>query len=168
MSTIRAASLGLALLLNACSSSTPPPAKPAEPARPAAPRGPTKTDFEDIAKKLMARCVSGGWIERWRSEHEDVDVAKPKIYLEGFDDQTGHNLDPTYLMSVLEKRMRLSGVYDLVPDAKAADFVAHGKLLRLAERTGGSRVSVYTAILNLQPASGSAAASCEATVQGEL
>ncbi|MBI2375253.1 MAG: hypothetical protein HYV07_14760 [Deltaproteobacteria bacterium] len=167
MKLMRFSSTALAICLAACGSAPRPKPPAPPPARSTAPSAPTKTDFEEIAKKLMARCVSGGWIERWRSEG-DVDAAKPKVFLEGFDDQTGQGLDPTYLMSVLEKRMRLSGVYELVPSADGADFVAHGKILRLAERAGAGRISVYTAVLGFKPASGAAAASCEATVQGEL
>ena len=165
-------SLVLSALLAACSSSkqaTPPPPPPAH-ARPAPPSGPTRTDFNDIAKELVKKCVGGGWISRWRSEHEDVDVAKPKIHLVEFEDKTGQDLDPSYLVSVLEKRMRMSGVFDMVPSSDASDFVGRGKLLRLAERTPkGKRFSVYTVTLELlEPQSDRIAYSCEATVQGEL
>jgi PBP1b-binding outer membrane lipoprotein LpoB len=153
-----------------CSAKTPPP-RPVvkKQARPAPPPGPTRTDFKTIAKKLMKRCVAGGWIERWRSTAPDVDVAKPRIQLLGFEDKTGQDLDPTYLMSVLERRMRMSGVYDLVTEGGKKDFDARGRLLRMSERTKTGKTSVYTAILEIiAPADGKVAYSCEATVRGEI
>jgi hypothetical protein len=158
------------LMFLACSSSKtaerPPPPPPA---RPAPPSGPTRTDFQTIAKTLVKECVAGGWISRWRSDHENVDVAKPKIYLADFEDKTGQGLDPTYLHSVLEKKMRTSGVFDMVTAAEGSDFVGRGRLLRLAERASGKRFSVYTVTLDLlRPDSSEVAYSCEATVQGEL
>lgn len=157
----------------ACSSSTPPPvAEPAptpraEPKVPA-PTGPTRTDFQTIAKKLLQQCVVGGWISKWRSTAKDVDQARPKIQLRGFEDKTGQGLDPEYLNGELEKRMRTSGVFDIVNDAP--DFFGQGKLMRLAERNArGDRVSVYTATLSLiDPTTNNVAYSCEATVQGEM
>jgi hypothetical protein len=135
-----------------------------------APSGPTRTDFKEIAQKLLARCVAGGWISEWRSRQPDVDVAKPKVHLRDFEDKTGQKLDPTYLNSTLAQRMRLSGVYELVDGDDAADFIGRGQLLRLAERGGsGERFSVYTAVLNLvDPKTQKTAYSCEATVKGEL
>jgi hypothetical protein len=164
--------LVLTALVLGCSSSkqaAPPPPPPAA-ARPAPPSGPTRTDFKDIAKTLVKQCVGGGWIDKWRSTHEDVDVAKPKIHLAEFEDKTGQDLDPTYLMSVLEKRMRMSGVFEMVPGPEGSDFIGRGRLLRLSERTPkGKRFSVYTVTLELlEPASDRIAYSCEATVQGEL
>jgi len=165
--------LVLSALLLACSTSkqaSAPPPPPPKAARPAPPSGPTRTDFQDIAKELVKKCVGGGWISRWRSEHEDIDVAKPKIHLAEFEDKTGQDLDPTYLQSVLEKRMRMSGVFEMVPSADAPDFIGRGRLLRLSERTPkGKRFSVYTVTLELsEPSSDRIAYSCEATVQGEL
>lgn len=118
----------------------------------------------------MARCVAGGWINEWRSKHEDIDVARPKIKLTEFEDRTEQDLDSTYLHRTLEQRMRLSGVYDIVADEGDADFLAKGKLLRLAERTrSGDRISVYTAILDLtDPKSGKVVYTCETTVRGEM
>jgi|GEM_PF-2299325 len=156
---------------SACASPPPPPpAPPPAPARPAPPAGPTRTDFKQISKKLMARCVAGGWINEWRSKHEDVDVARPKVKLTQFEDRTEQDLDSTYLHRTLEQRMRLSGVYDIVADEADADFLAKGKLLRLAERTrSGDRISVYTAILDLtDPKSGKVVYTCETTVRGEM
>ncbi len=123
-----------------------------------------------MAKTLVKQCVAGGWISRWRSEQPDVDVAKPKIHLAEFEDKTGQDLDSTYLQSVLEKRMRMSGVFDMVPDDQGSDFIGRGRLLRLAERSPrGKRFSVYTVTLELiDPGSDRIAYSCEATVQGEL
>lgn len=154
----------------ACSGKTPPPARPAPvDTRPPPPSGPTRTDFKTIAKKLMARCVAGGWIDTWRASAPDVDVAKPRIFVAEFEDKTDQDLDPSYLRTVLEKRMRLSGVYELVTESAERDFTGRGRLLRLAERVGGKRVSVYTATLDmLDPNSGAVAYSCEATVRGEL
>jgi hypothetical protein len=131
------------LMFLACSSSKtaerPPPPPPA---RPAPPSGPTRTDFQTIAKTLVKECVAGGWISRWRSDHENVDVAKPKIYLADF---------------------------EMVTAAEGSDFVGRGRLLRLAERASGKRFSVYTVTLDLlRPDSSEVAYSCEATVQGEL
>lgn len=99
-----------------------------------------------------------------------MDVAKPKIHLADFEDRTGQDLDPTYLQSVLEKRMRISGVFDMVPSSEGSDFIGRGRLLRLAERgKGGKRFSVYTVTLDLvSPTDDQVAYSCEATVQGEL
>ena len=88
----------------------PPPREPPPPARPAPPAGPTRTDFATIAKKLVSRCVAGGWINEWRSKQPDVDVAKPKMHLRDFEDKTGQNLYPTYLNTTSEPKMRLSGV----------------------------------------------------------
>jgi len=137
--------------------------------RPAPPPGPTRTDFKTIAKKLMKRCVAGGWIERWRASAPDVDVAKPRIHLLGFEDKTGQELDQTYLMSVLERRMRMSGVYDLVTAGTDKDFDARGRLLKMSERTKSGKVSVYTAILEIiSPKDGNITYSCEATVRGEM
>lgn len=160
----------LALAAAACGGSTPPPPRTeAPPAGPPPPSGPTRTDFHTIARKLVGRCVSGGWIERWRSTHENPDVAKPRVFLEGVENDTGQALEADYLRSVLEQRMRLSGVYDMVADPSDADFVARGRLKRLAERVGGRRVSVYTAILELEStATGKRAHQCEATVEGEM
>jgi hypothetical protein len=164
--------LVLTALVLGCSSSkqattTPPPPPPS---RPAPPSGPTRTDFQDIAKTLVKQCVGGGWIDKWRSTHEDIDVAKPKIHLSEFEDKTGQDLDPTYLMSVLEKRMRMSGVFEMMSGPDGSDFIGRGRLLRLSERTPkGKRFSVYTVTLELlEPASDRVAYSCEATVQGEL
>ncbi len=170
---MKATSLALAVCCalgtSACSSNTPPPAKPTVRRNPP-PSGPTRTDFRTIAKKLLGRCVGGGWIHRWRSTHADAEIAKPRIYLSDFSDQTKQDLDPSYLNSVLEKRMRMSGVYEMVSDEDAAHFLGKGKLLRMAERTrSGSRISVYTAVLDLvDPKSGKIAYSCEATVRGEM
>lgn len=158
-----------ALLLTAACASAPPPPPPPPAPPPAAPAGPTRTDFETISKKLLSRCVAGGWINEWRSTHADVDVARPKVFLDAFEDRTKQDLDPVYLQRVLAQRMRLSGVYDMVPDAEGADFVGRGKLLRMAERHRGERISVYTAVLDLvDPASGTVAYTCEATVRGEM
>lgn len=153
--------------LAACGGSTPPP-RPAPPVS-TAPAGPTKTDFATIARKLVGRCAMGGWIERWRSEHEDPNVAKPRVMLMAFRDETGQELDADYLRSTLEQRMRLSGVYTMVSDATEADFVARGQLKRLAERVSGRRVSVYTALLELESReTGRRIHQCEATVRGEM
>ena len=151
----------------ACGGSTPEPeiAPPVS----TAPAGPTRTDFETIAKKLVGRCAMGGWIERWRSTHEDVSVAKPKVFLEKFADETDQDLDSDYLTSKLEHRMRLSGVYEMVGDPSEADFVALGRLKRLAERTRTGRISVYTALLELENVqTGKRAHTCDATVRGEM
>ena len=161
----------LALVLAACGGSTKaaPPPPPAPVARPAPPQGPTRTDFDTIAKRLMKRCVAGGWINEWRSEQPDIDTPRPKIHVRDFEDKTEQDLDPSYLNSVLEKRMRLSGVYDLVSNDEDADFIGRGVLMRLAERRGSERFSVYTAILNLvEPSTGDVKYSCEATVRGEM
>jgi hypothetical protein len=149
--------------------SAPPPPKPVE-ARPPPPEGPTRTDFKTIAQKLVSRCVAGGWIHKWRSTNEDPLAAKPKIYLRDFDDQTKQDLDPQYLTSELERKMRQSGVFEMVSEDGGYDFIGRGKLLRLAERTGkGDRVSVYTAVLELiDPSSSKVAYSCEATVKGDM
>lgn len=162
-----------AFALAACGS-TPKPTSSTDqappPARSDAPEGPTRTDFQTIAKKLVQRCVAGGWIHRWRAEQPNVDAAaKPRIYLEGFEDKTDKGLDPSYLHSQLESRMRKSGVYEMVSGGGEHDFIARGRLLRLAERSGRTRVSVYTAVLDLvDPKSGKIAYNCEATVEGEL
>lgn len=160
----------LAAFAAGCSSSkaAPPPAAPKP--RSTAPQGPTRTDFQEIAKKLVSRCVAGGWINEWRSKHENVDVARPKVHLQAFEDKTGQDLDPSYLNGVLEQRMRLSGVYDMVADDQTADFVGQGSLLRMAERSSrGDRVSVYTAMLKLvDPRDAKVAYTCEATVRGEM
>jgi len=161
--------LFLAAMGLACASAPPPP--PAAKPKPAstAPRGPTKTDFATIANKLVQGCVAGGWIERWRADQPDVDVAKPRIHLREFEDKTGQSLDPTYLMSVLERKMRMSGVYEMVTEGDAHDFIGRGRLLRLAERAGGDRVSVYTVTLEMvDPKSSRIAYSCEASVKGEM
>lgn len=156
----------------ACSGDkTPPPAQPVEapPPKPPPPSGPTRTDFKTIAKRLVQRCVGGGWIDEWRAGSADPDVAKPKIFLEGFEDRTKKDLDPSYLASVLSQRLRLSGVFDMRPDGAAVDFVGRGRLLRMSERVGSERISVYTAVLDLvDPKSDRVAYSCEATVRGEL
>lgn len=150
----------------ACGGSTPPP-QVADRLPP--PSGPTRTDFKTIAKKLVARCVSGGWIERWRSTHDDPDVAKPRVYLASFADETGQDLDSGYLRTTLEQRMRLSGIYEMVARPDIADFVAQGTLRRLAERTRGDRISIYTATIELEDAkSRRRAHQCEASVQGEM
>ena len=111
----------------------------------------------------------GGWVERWRSAAEDPDVAKPRVHLEAFEDETGQDLDGDYLHSVLEQRMRLSGVYDVVGQASEADFRARGQIKRLEERVGGRRIPVYVAMLELsEMATGRDAHRCEAAVQGEI
>lgn len=157
------------LIATACASSPPPPPPPPPAPPPAAPAGPTRTDFKTIAKKLMARCVAGGWINEWRASNPDVDAARPKVQLASFEDKTDQELDQTYLHRTLEQRMRLSGVYDMVNEASEADFVARGKLLRMAERMGGERISVYTAVLDLVDTKSSKVAyTCEATVRGEM
>jgi PBP1b-binding outer membrane lipoprotein LpoB len=156
----------------ACSSSTPPPRvvqeKPAE-RRDTSPKGPTRTDFNTIAQKLVGKCIAGGWIAKWRSTAEDIDQAKPRIYLRPFEDKTNQNLDPLYLNQTLEKRMRTSGVFDMVAEGAETDFYGRGILHLLAERTGGERISVYTATLELiDPKTEKIAYSCEATVKGEM
>lgn len=163
--------LAVGLTIAACSSSTPPPQPAAEsvdPSSPPPPAGPTRTDVKQIAKELVAKCVAGGWISKWRSTHENVEVARPKIELVGFEDKTGQSIDTTYMTSELERRMSTSGVFEMVTEAP--DFTAHGKLLRLAERgKGGARISVYTAVLDLHdPNTNKRAYGCEATVEGEL
>ncbi len=141
----------------------------APPPEPPLPAGPTRTDFKVIARKLVQRCVGGGWIDEWRAASPDPDVARPKIHLEGFENKTKHELDPTYLASVLGQRMRLSGVFDMRPDAAEVDFVGRGRMHRMAEQLGADRVSVYTAVLDLvDPKTNRVAYSCEATVRGEL
>lgn len=170
--------LGLALAvgvgLGACST-TPPPPPAAPPPDPVArapspiPTGPTRTDFKTIAKKLMSRCVRGGWINAWRAEQPDVDVARPKIRLLPFEDRTSQDLDPTYLNTILAQRMRLSGAFDLAGDNVEPDFLGKGTLLRLAEGNATDRYAVYIATLELQnPKSGRVVHACEATVKGEL
>jgi hypothetical protein len=161
----------LSLLGAACGGSTPPPKKEPAPVstRPAPPEGPTRTDFKTIADKLVGRCIGGGWISKWRSTQKDIDVARPRIFLKGFEDKTDKNLDPTYLVTELERRMRMSGAFDMVPEGAPTDFIAQGKILRLAERAGKGRISVYTATLELlDPTTNQRAYDCEATIQGEL
>jgi len=170
MKTLCISAAALMAMSVGCSSKTPAP-KPAikKPVRPPPPTGPTRTDFKTIAKKLMQRCVAGGWIEKWRSTAPDVDVAKPRIQLVGFEDKTGQDLDPTYLLSVLERRMRMSGVYEMVAAGGERDFDAKGRLLRMSERTRTGKVSVYTASLDIiSPKDGKIAYSCEASVKGEM
>lgn len=156
-----------------CGGSTPPPrtepdSKPVE-RRQKPPEGPTRTDWKTIAQKLVQKCIAGGWIAKWRSTNEDIDQAKPRILLQPFEDKTGQNLDPEYLNTELEKRMRTSGVFDIVPDTGDPNFYGRGKLLRLAERSGGERITVYTATLELiDPRTEKIAYSCEATVKGEM
>lgn len=146
-----------------------PPAPVVQPAVPAPPQGPTRTSFKAIAKKLTQRCIGGGWISSWRSEHEDVDVARPKVYLEPVEDRTEMNLDPTYLKQTLAHRMQLSRVFEIVADAKDADFIGKPSLLRLAEEGRHGRISVYTATLQLKnAATQDVVHSCEASVRGEL
>jgi len=165
-------SLALAsILLGACSSTpkgaaAPPAAEPAKVSD--APAGPTRTDVKQIAKELTQKCIAGGWISKWRSTNEDPVAARPKIELQDFEDKTGQNIDTTYMNSELERRMARSNVFEIVKEG--ADFVAHGKLLRLAERgKGGARISVYTAVLDLyDPETNKRAYGCEATVEGEL
>ncbi len=153
----------------ACKSAPPPPPPEPPPPPPVTPPGPTKTDFETISKKLMARCVSGGWIDEWRSKQPDVTVAKPRVFLAEFEDRTEQGLDQTYLRTTLHKRMKLSGVYEMVAEGEAVDFLAKGKLLKMAEKVGGERISVYTATLSLvDPKTNREAYSCEATVKGEM
>lgn len=155
-----------------CSSSTPPPRvvqeKPVE-RRDPPPKGPTRTDFNTIAQKLVGKCVAGGWIAKWRSTAKDIDQAKPRIMLRAFEDRTGQGLDPLYLNQTLEKKMRTSGVFDLVAEGAETDFYGRGILHLLAERSGGERISVYTATLELiDPLTEKIAYSCEATVKGEM
>jgi hypothetical protein len=160
------------LSLMACSHAQPPPKESAPPPvshKPPPPEGPTRTDFKTIADKLVSRCIGGGWISRWRSTQKDIDVARPRIFLRGFEDKTDQNLDPSYLATELERRMRMSGAFDMVPEGQETDFIAQGKILRLAERAGKGRISVYTATLDLiDPSTNKKAYDCEATVQGEL
>lgn len=166
--------LAALMLAAGCSHGQPPPAEAPvshpPPQRPPPPGGPTRTDFKTIADKLVGRCIGGGWISAWRAQAKDVDTPRPRIRLQGFEDKTGQNLDGDYLVTELERRMRMSGVFEMVPDGTPADFIAHGKILRLAERNDrGGRFSVYTATLELtDPATSRLAYSCEATVQGEL
>ena len=113
--------------------------------------------------------MTGGWIHDWRAEQPDVDVARPKIRMLPFEDRTGQDLDPTYLNTVLAQRMRLSGVFDLAGEDTEPDFLGKGTLLRLAERRGDRRYSVYTATLELQkPQGGTVVHACEATVKGDM
>lgn len=168
-----------ASLWTACAGNRPPPpvvAEQEEPANapPPPPAGPTRTNFKEISKKLVQRCVSGGWISRWRSEGH-LDVARPKIYLSEFEDRTGQNLDQTYLQFELSEKMRMSGVYDMVPEKDGAHFVGRGRLLRMAEQDEKGRYNVYTATLDfLQPdtqkpdAPAKVVASCNASVAGEM
>ena len=44
----------------------------------------TRADFSGLARRLIGRCAAGGWIQRWRSEHEDVEVARPRVMLTEF------------------------------------------------------------------------------------
>ncbi|MCC6807043.1 MAG: hypothetical protein IT381_06445 [Deltaproteobacteria bacterium] len=160
------------IVLFACaheSQDPPPRAAPVEEKEPPPPAGPTRTSVKEIAKKLSGKCVGGGWIARWRSEGH-MQQARPKIWLQGFEDRTGQNVDPTFMTSETEGRMRLSGVFDMVSEGGAPDFIATGKLLRLAEiGKNGARVSVYTATLDLlDAATKKPVASCSADVEGEL
>ena len=113
----------------ACAGSAPPAVRAAEPVRagPPPPTGPTRTDFKTMAKSLVSRCIRGGWVQRWRAEHPDPDVARPKILLTAFADETGQDLDADYLRRTLEQRMRLSGVYEMVSEEADADFFAEGR-----------------------------------------
>lgn len=157
------------VLLAACAPEKSAPPPKAEPVadEPPPPAGPTRTSVKEIAKKLAGKCVGGGWIARWRSEGH-MQSARPKIWLKGFEDRTGQNIDNTYMTTETEARMRLSGVFDMVGESGAPDFVANGKLLRLAEiGKNGARISVYTATLEMV-GEGKTVASCEATVEGEL
>lgn len=165
--------LAFTTLFAACGGSTPPPEKPVSPPPPAReppPAGPTRTDFKTIATKLVQQCITGGWISKWRSTAKDVDQAKPRVRLRGFEDKTGQNLDPEYLNQELEKKMRTSGVFEVVSESEPLDFHGQGKLLRLAEKNSrGERISVYTATLEMiDPTTNKVAYSCEATVKGEM
>src|SRR5688500_13954657 len=103
----------------ACGGSTPPPRVEPEKVvekKDPPPAGPTRTDFKTIAQRLVQKCVAGGWISKWRSTNEDVDQAKPRIWLKPFEDKTGQGLDPEYLNQELERRMRMSGVYEMVTE----------------------------------------------------
>lgn len=164
-----ALSAGVFIFAVGCGGAKPPPPV-APPTVSTAPTGPTRTDFNQIAKALVRRCVAGGWINQWRSTNEDVDAARPKIFMKAFENKTGKELDPTYLNAVLEQRMRTSGVFDMVTESGEPDFIGHGKLLRLAERgSGGARFSVYSAILELKdPTTEKMAYSCETSVKGEM
>jgi PBP1b-binding outer membrane lipoprotein LpoB len=170
MKTLYISAAALMMFSGACSQKTPAPkAAVKKTVRPPAPTGPTRTDFKTIAKKLLSRCVAGGWIERWRSTAPDVDVAKPRIRLLGFENKTKQDFDPSYLQSVLARRMRMSGVYEMVAESAERDFDARGRLLRMYERMGGKKISVYTAILDIiSPSDGKIAYSCEASVRGEM
>ncbi len=98
-----------------------------------------------------------------------MDVARPKIIIRDFEDRTKQDLDQTYLKTTLEQRMRLSGVFDMVPDEGSADFIGRGRLMRLAERTRSGRISVYTVTLDLlNPKTEAVTYSCEASVKGEM
>lgn len=165
---------GLLLLAcaSACSSEkAEPPPKAAEerPSEPPPPPGPTRTSVKEIAKKLAGKCLGGGWIAKWRSEGH-MQTARPKLWLSGFEDRTGQNVDPTYMTTETEARLRLGGVFEMVNEQGGPDFIASGKLLRLAEiGKNGARVSVYTAILELQdPATKKTVQTCEANVEGEI
>lgn len=175
------AALSLALagvLLSACASApkekaAAAPVEKAAPSRaetpPPPPPGPTRTSFKIIAKKLVKRCITGGWISRWRSEQADVDVARPKVFLEEVDNRTEQDLDPSYLTQVLSDRIRLTRVFELVDDPAEADFIGDPTLRRLAEERRGQRYSVYTATLNLKnPQTKRSVHGCEASVRGEL
>lgn len=158
-----------ATLMAGCGSSSPPPAPPPVASRPPPPSGPTRTDFRTIAKKLVGRCAAGGWIARWRSEHDDVEVAKPRLAFEGLADDTDEGLDIGYLDSVLEGKMQASGIYDMVSDPAQADFTARGRVARMAERSGGTRIPVYvTTVEIVGAATGKMVRRCEATVEGEM
>ncbi|MFO0723029.1 MAG: hypothetical protein U1E65_04530 [Myxococcota bacterium] len=170
---VRPALISALFVFVACASAPPPQKAPAErptSSAPPPPAGPTRTDVKQISAELVQRCIAGGWISRWRSTNPDVDAARPKIYLRDFADQTGQNLDPSYLTSELLRRMRTSGVFEMVGEGTDYDFEGRGKLLRLAERgKGGARISVYTAVLELvSPKDSKVAYSCEATVQGDM
>ncbi|MCB9654009.1 MAG: hypothetical protein H6729_07780 [Deltaproteobacteria bacterium] len=164
----------LSLGASACATAKAPQEPPAQtaardvPAPP--PSGPTQTDFKIISKRLVKRCIAGGWINRWRANNSDVNAAKPKIFLAPFDDATGLNLDPEYLRTTLERRMRRTQAFEMVADRSGCDFIGQGKLHRLAERgPKGERFSVYTATLALlDPTTEKVAYSCEATVRGEM
>jgi hypothetical protein len=164
--------LSVALVFG-CAAKTPPPTVKEAPHEssnaPPPPEGPTRTDFKVIAKHLMQRCIAGGWISRWRSEQPDVTVARPRVYLRDFEDKTEQNLDPSYLNQELGQQMRLSGVFEMATESGPFDFIGRGRLMRLAERAGSGRISVYTATLEmLDPKTEKVAYSCEATVRGEM
>ncbi|MBK8011156.1 MAG: hypothetical protein IPK13_07375 [Deltaproteobacteria bacterium] len=165
---------GLLSLLAGCTSGGTPQKPASAPAAthvsPPPPSGPTRTDFKIISKRLVKRCIAGGWINRWRASNPDVNAAKPKIFLSPFEDATGLDLDPEYLRSTLEQRMRRTQAFEMVSERSGCDFIGRGKLHRLAERgPKGERFSVYTATLALlDPNTEKVAYSCEATVRGEM